>query len=332
MIYYLHAIPGRKEHHISEKISSQEKPPRIPPAADGIPVNFCKNPTCKNYGVLPLERVPRGWHPKGAILDTYSLALGGARAVPRLHCQLCNEDPPIKSNQAIAEERARMLSALRPRPAPACPDASCPFHTVPITNGTAHYQSFGQTRFGSHRYRCRACHRTFSVGSTTTRQRLPHKNRTLFALLMNKSPFRRVCEVADINENTIYRKIDFLAARCQAFVADREHRLLTGLPIRRLYLATDRQDYVVNWAQHEDRRNVILHAVGTADNEAGYVFGVHLNYDSTLDAERIEAEAERSGDLRTRPPFRRYARCWLAADTLRPFNVRRISAGPETIP
>ena len=234
--------------------------------------------------------------------------------VPRLHCQLCGEEPPIKSNQAIAEERGRMLAALHQRPAPTCLDARCANHDIPITQGAMHYQSFGRTRSGSHRYRCKACHATFAVGTATTGQRQPHKNRTVFALLMNKAPFRRICEVADIHPKTLYGKIDFLAGQCRAFAAEREHRLLEGLPIRRLYLGTDRQEYMVNWTQENDRRNVILHAVGTAENATGYVFGIHLNYDPALDPDKVEQDATTCGDLPIRPPFRRYARCWLAAD------------------
>lgn len=234
--------------------------------------------------------------------------------VPRLHCQRCGEEPPIKSNHAIAEERGRMLAMLRPRTDPACPDVRCSHHETPITKGTPYYQAFGQTRSGSRRYRCQACHKTFAVGTATTGQKQPHKNRTIFALLMNKSPFRRVCEVAGVHPKTLYGKIDFLAAQSQAFIAERERRLLDGMSLRRLYLATDCQEYVVNWTRQDDRRNVILHAVGTADNATGYVFGIHLNYDPTLDPEVVESGAQACGDLETRPPFRRYARCWLAAD------------------
>jgi hypothetical protein len=163
-------------------------------------------------------------------------------------------------------------------------------------------------------YRCKACGKTFSVGAATVRQKAPQKNRMIFALLVNKAPFRRIGEVAHIDPSHLYWKLRFLTAQCQAFVADRERRLLDGMPIRRLYLATDRQDYMVNWSRQDDRRNVLLHAVGTADTTTGYVFGVHLNYDPTLDPALVEAEAQACGDLHAKRPFRRFARCWLAAD------------------
>ena len=138
----------------------------------------------------------------------------------------------------------------------------------------------------------------------------------IFALLMNKSPLRRISEVAGIGPSGLYGKIDFLHEQCLAFAAARERRLRAGMgmTLSRLYLATDRQDYVVNWTQQQDRRNVVLHAVGTADNVTGYVFGLHLNYDPALDAEAIERAAVAAGDYQSKLPFRRYARCWLRAD------------------
>lgn len=228
-----------------------------------------------------------------------------------LHCRVCGENPPIKSNAAIAEERARLLRDLAIAPEPSCPDESCSNHTVPVGKG---YQSIGLTKSGSRRYRCNVCKKTFSVGKSTTGHKQPHKNRLIFSLLMNKSPFRRICEVADIGPESVYGKINFLYEQSLAFAADREKRLLAGMKITRLYLGVDRQDYMVNWTKNADRRNVMLHAVGSADNNTGYVFGMHLNYDASLDSEVVEADALSVGDYQTKAPFRRYARCWLKED------------------
>ena len=179
-----------------EKISSVAEKERIPAEASRIQVNFCKNPACGNYGVLPRDVVIRG---RGPLQDTYIITTGHAQRVPVLHCRLCNEYPPKKSNLAIAEERDRMLADLRQTPEPTCPDNCCAHHTVPISQGVAFYQSFGVTHSGSRRYRCTACHKTFSVRKSTTGQKQPHKNKIVFTLLMNKSPFRRILEVADIS-------------------------------------------------------------------------------------------------------------------------------------
>jgi len=273
----------------------------------------------------PLAR--KGRPAVGSVLGSYVLGASGAGA-PTLVCRLCNEHPPLKSNAGIVDERGRMLADLAPRTAPSCPDAACANHALPVAAGRSHYQSFGVTHSGSQRYRCKACGKTFAVGKSTTGHKQPHKNKTVFALLMNKSPFRRICEVADIDPKTLYGKIDFLHRQCLAFAAGRERRLQAAMPLRRLYLATDRQDYLINWTRREDQRNVALQAVGTADNTTGYVFGMHLNYVPTLDAGAIEKAAMAVGDYQVAPPFRRYAHCWLRAD----YAVRVRMPGRQSMP
>ena len=60
--------------------------------------------------------------------------------------------------------------------------------------------------------------------------------------------------------NALYWKIDFLHKQCLAFAAAKERKLLEGYHIKRLYIGTDRQDYMVNWSNSADKRNVMLHA------------------------------------------------------------------------
>lgn len=197
--------------------------------------------------------------------DRYAVVSAG-RQYPVLKCHACGEYPPLKSNQGIAEERERLGAYLSVPPEPSCPDLDCANSDIGISSGSPHYRRYGSTRSGSKRYRCGACTKTFSVGDATLGQKQPHKNRLIFQLLMNKSPFRRICEIADISHGTLYPKIDFLHRQCLAFVGHRERSLLEGFSIPRLYLGIDRQDYVVNWTQRADKRNVQLSAVGSADN------------------------------------------------------------------
>ncbi len=143
---------------------------------------------------------------------------------------------------------------------------------------------------------------------------------------MNKSPMRRICEVAAVDPKTLYGKLNFLYRQCLYFNTDREGHLRDGMPTPALS-GCDRQDYVVNWNRQEDRRNVVLHAIGTADNETRYVFGMHLNFDATLDAEVVEEEARQAGDYDTKPPFRHHARCWLKGNYAVALNRLR-AAGP----
>jgi transposase-like protein len=240
--------------------------------------------------------------------------VGAGRQFPVLKCHACGEYPPLKSNQGIAEERERLGAYLSVPPEPSCPDVDCANHGIGISTGSPHYRSYGTTRSGSKRYRCNACTKTFAVGYSTVGQKQPHKNRLIFQLLMNKTPFRRLCEIADIAHGTLYPKLDFLHHQCLAFAGHRERRLLQGFSIPRLYLGVDRQDYVVNWTQREDKRNVQLTAVGSADNATRYVFGMHLNFDPEVEAGVIEHETATLGDCERQMPFRRHARLWLASD------------------
>jgi len=123
---------------------------------------------------------------------------------------------------------------------------------------------------------------------------------------MNKMPLRRIGEVAGINEETLYRKINFLHRQCLLFAASRE-RILPEKQIRRLYVGVDCQDYVINWTSSSDRRNITLHAVAAADNTTGYVFGTHVNFDPSLFPAEIEKEAETAGDYSADPAFSLYA-------------------------
>lgn len=285
--------------------------PRVPPEAGGIQVNFCKNPKCSNFGVPARSHTTRGRNANG---DSYLRVSAGQPGTPLMRCKLCSEIFPLKSNIGIAEEVVRLSSYLATK-THCCPQETCSNHNVPI--GTPkQYQSFGTTAAGSARYRCKACGQLFSVAQKAgLRQRQPAKNRMIFSLLMNKSPMRRICEVAQINAVTLYQRIDFFHRQCLAFVANRERRFIDGtLPIRRLYLAVDRQDYVINWTNQADRRNVTLHAVGSADDDTGYVLGMHLDFDSGLDAHAVEQNALATVDHCKPYAFRQYARVWLQAD------------------
>jgi hypothetical protein len=165
---------------------------------------------------------------------------------------------------------------------------------------------------------------TFAVSNRATlRQRMPEANEMVFKLLMNKMPLKRICETADINIVTLYRKIDFIHKQCLDFAAFHERRL-PGMNIPRLYLSVDRQDYVINWVQAGDKRNIVLSALGSADNKTSYVFGIHVNYDPLADAGNIEKDAERIGDNLLRAPFRRYARVWLSRDYLDALDKNKV--------
>ncbi len=156
--------------------------------------------------------------------DTYSVA-GSGRGTPMLRCSFCGQYPTIKNNKAIHEELSRFWKPFEPIAIPTCPTRNCPNHHIDIEKGKTRYHSFGRTKAGSARYRCKACGRTFITASPPTiRHQKPHKNAAIFRLLVNKVPFRRICEVEGITMSTLYRKIDFIHRQCTVFAAERERR------------------------------------------------------------------------------------------------------------
>lgn len=292
-----------------QKKSSAVSHPRVPPEVAGIQINFCKMPSCPNFGIAAIEGPPR----TRVTTDGYTIS-ASARKVPVLCCRRCGEIPPLKSNTGISEELKRLAEYLEPPKSPSCPNAQCGNHGKGAAEHSNLYQGFGKTPSGSKRLRCKACKRTFALGGPLLRQREPHKNKTIFKLLVNKTPIKRICEIAEVHPQTVYDKIDFLHRQCLAFSGERERQLAAGFEVKRLYVSVDRQDYLVNWTERSDKRNVQLSAVAAADNVTSYVFGMHLNFDPTLDSEKVEREARKARDYELPYPFRRHARLWLQGD------------------
>jgi hypothetical protein len=109
------------------------------------------------------------------------------------------------------------------------------------------------------------------VGKSTRGQKAPEKNRQIFMEVVNGNPINRICELANVRPQTVYDKIDFFQEQCLKFLGDKERRLKEGFPIEKLYLSSDRQDYIVNWTHRKDKRTTQLSAVATADNGTGAV-------------------------------------------------------------
>ena len=126
----------------------------------------------------------------------------------------CGVGFPLKSNLGIAEEVERMASYLSPPGAVYCPARPVPTILIRCPSGiSGAYVSFGKTVIGNPRWRCSVCGKTFSRNTkATARQRDHHKNKTIFKLLVNKMPVRRIIEVTDIAPQTFYHRLAFSIA------------------------------------------------------------------------------------------------------------------------
>lgn len=278
-----------------------------------VQVNFCKNPRCANFGVPPSlsKFARRSKTAAGAAGTEYTLTGAGSSRTSKskltLRCDLCGETPPVKSNEGIVQDLWRLSAYAQDSLPISCHNEACSNHGKPFHRKL--YVSYGKNSQGSQRWKCRACGKTFAVPTRTTiRQRQPQKNVLIYKLLVNKSPIARICELADIAPKTFYDKLEFIHNRSLAF-AGKFDRHLSTLKLDRLYIAVDRQDYVINWAGRKDKRNVTLNGLGSADLTSGFVFGMHLNFDPTLDSTEIEADAKAVGDPDKEPPLRKYS--WL---------------------
>lgn len=275
-------------------------------------VNFCKTVRCEAFG-LP-ETLHRAKRAAGAVPEPGDYTRHGASDTTLMKCGVCKSHMPIRSNQAVVEERNRLGAYMRGKSVAYCLDEDCANFGVLVTTPGA-YARFGKTRAGTPRWRCNACRKTFSEdGAPLLRQRKAHKNRDVFMMLMNKSPLRRIAEMTGLSPDALYGKVSFIHRQCLAFAGSRERALLDGMALPKMYIAADRQAHNVNWSNRRDRRNVVLNAIGSADLESGYVFGFHLNFDPSLDPDAVELEAASLGDAAHHEAYRRFARLWLAHD------------------
>lgn len=244
-----------------------------------------------------------------------SKGTGKGTSTQLFRCGSCGSSFPMQSNLAIAEELLRIGKYLNPSAGPTCPNEDCDCFGVSQQERPANYVLYGTNKSGTPRYRCQTCKKVFSYGGKPTkRQRQTHKNIDVFKHLVNRSPLTRISRILDISMPMLYRRIDFIWQQCRKFAGERERALLHKDDLGRRYVSIDRQMLMVNWASRQDRRNVALWGTGSADLETGYVYGMHLNYDPSLDEAAVIADMEKYGDHWLKQPFRRYARVWLPAD------------------
>jgi hypothetical protein len=227
---------------------SKRNYPRLPEASEGLQVNFCKNPLCVNFGVPAMQFA--GETRGKRINDDYKIQ-GGKHAGQTLVCKACGESPSLKSNRAITEERTRLLGLLAVAYGPSCADEACANHAVRVGEDPEAYARYGRSRHGAPRFKCRAYGKVLSIGKATARQKKSHKNRLILLLLMNKTPFNRICEIAEVAPGTVYAKIDFLYRQCVLYAAERERKFLEGLDLGHLEIAVDRQEYLFNWTTQQ---------------------------------------------------------------------------------
>ena len=250
---------------------------RIPGESGGIQINFCKNPNCANFGVAALQRTAAPRLSQAHQSDTTA----SPQPAPDIRCCVvsCAKNcPRSKATLQCMKNWIACCSRCRCQLSRVVPTTPVSITEFGVSTYASRYQRFGQTAGGSIRYRCKACKRLFTqVRRSTLRQRQSDPTKWCSRLLVNKSPMRRICEVAGINAETLYQRIDFFAEQCRLLqphekpaAADEdfasEHRGWTGKLHRQLVRP-------VGSPQHPTGRARV------GGHESGYVFGMHLNFD-----------------------------------------------------
>ncbi len=163
-------------------------------------------------------------------------------------------------------------------------------------------------------YKCRRCKKVITIQRYNYKQKVSYKNVLILLDIVNTMPVKRICEREKITKGIFYSKLDFLYKRCCEFIGQRERRLMNGLILPRANISVDQQQYMVNWSNRDDKRNVALYGIASAERLTGYVLGVNVNYDPDINFDDTEEEAINCGDYDIPYAFRKYARVWLKDD------------------
>jgi transposase-like protein len=313
------SLPDEAAKSESDEAETGKSPARkrrpIPAEYNGVQVNFCRTPSCENFGKPPL--IFRG-HKGGrgnreTSPDGYKV-VGERMKKSALSCQLCKSQTRLKSNKAVVEERDRQARHIMATPLTnlACPKPECVNHE-PKGPLSECFHSHGVTRHGNPRFRCRACGTTLSISGPSAKQRRKYLSAKIAVELVNNAPLNRIAEKLGCSFNVLYGKIDHIYRQCVAFAAERERRMFE-MTFGEVNLSTDCQHYMVNWGSRKRRETIQLMAIATAERDSGYVFGLVPNFDPDLTPEEVEAGWKAAGDGDKAPHLREWARVWTQAD------------------
>ncbi len=289
--------------------------------AGRIQVNHCRMPDCDNYGVAA-RTTPVKPGPSTDNDPHYKVASTNKGRVSALVCKCCGEKPPIKSNQGVAEELARISKPLFGVDR-GCTRKDCDNHGKNSEDYPDLYHKTGiNKRTGRAQRGCKDCGTRFLIGLPPPRIH-PHNQHlasAVFNRVVNKSPVRRTLQGAGLTDKPrlYYDIVKFIQRRCNHLNGGLERRMLRGqvpLPTN-LHLVTDLQVYQLNWTDRLDKRNPMFSAVCTVDRDSRYIFGLHANYDPDADAFAIAKESAERGDFEQPEAFRKHARLWLPGDEL----------------
>ncbi len=274
-------------------------------------MNGCSVPSCENFAVPPLNHRSD---------PNYKLS-GNKKNGSSLQCKKCLHFHSVKSNKAVFEEIIRLSylqekSTVYRQDGTACNNIGCGHFGISVRCEGKFYKRNGKSSAGNQRFKCLSCGKTFVADSAKRMshpQNKSHNNTALFRLLVNNINMNRCVEVTGLDPKTIYRKIDMFYERAVSFTASRES-LLKQMNLGLMRLATDRQEYHVNWSNRKNKKNVVMTAIGTADKASSYVFGMDVNYEPSVSMQEVIEHEKYKRDALLKDYNRHFARLWTERD------------------
>ncbi len=294
----------------------------LPDPIGGFSVNYCRNPDCINFGVLPKFEIPhhrskaaaearKKSNSKSAAVGSYSLfgRPGGNRTskglknefrwsdVRALQCGICSTRSSVLSNKAYLTECERVAShAARIMPGPECPGCGTRYVDHPKQfsfdgmngKGIRLIHNCEWPRRGGRKKR-------FTYTPIYRRQRNTFDNVTILQHLINGSSFNDIIRAVSagrarkLSVGRLYDRIFWLEAlllhyeRAQLSEWRRKVDREDVGRRRNHVLAHDTVELTINWETSEDRRNTILKCHATADARSGYIYRIDASFDPDVD-------------------------------------------------
>ncbi|MCJ2376168.1 lactate dehydrogenase [Vibrio sp. ZSDZ34] len=224
---------------------------KLPLAAHGLQLNFCKTLACDNFGLSEakyyiLQRV----NPKR----------------PAMVCRECGAFPPLLNNQDVLDELAR-LKALQSEGLPSCKNPACENAGVSVHTHKEKYHAFGFSG-DRQRYRCKACQSTF-VDKWSGQNKKRQFQESLLAFLFTGYSVREICRKLSINPKTFYDHIEHIASRCRRKLAMIDARWLNH---------ASQYELASCYRELQAKSSNGVFWFTTGDAQSGYILCQHLNY------------------------------------------------------
>jgi transposase-like protein len=238
--------------------------------------------------------------------------VSGSKAEKAFICGACGQGSIIKNNRAIVQEYRRLRNRFSEAfPKDTCQTQGCENYGALREGNPTLYRKSGRTAKGAQRWKCKACLRTYSVGSSIRRQKHSHANRDILWMLTNGTPISKICDFTELSPRDIYGKIDFIYEQIVDFTARRE-KMFEGVDWQSVgrRFSSDSQTLHLNWPNKKTRAQIAVQHLCTAHCNSGYIMAAHLALDPEVHLPNIEAEMVKNGDFDLPRAFRDQARVW----------------------